>query len=1734
MGHGFHGFVQHNRNKSYPETHRLGPAMVAARAAPRGKRVAGDHRLSFRAAKGADEELSALIASFRPSLTPKEVLHAGAFGGTYFRDIYSSVTGKNYKDAWKDFFRCCQLEGLDLPKSWLRGLDVKRQLARDWEDYDASVNKYGVKCGNTLEDRGGDVGSPLDVCRCGQRSASGAPNLPDSQFCTACGQSLQKRGAIQEPLGVPNQKRQKKNTKLTTWRCEYKHGVDIRAGPDINESRVPHALEPGEEFLVEREEAGVDGVLYLKLADGRGWVFDQKPNWGVICAPCKGGRKVSVPTVATRKPEKAKPNQRKAKAKEKAERQCSERSERSRSQKKAETPKQRRSSSSQRRSGTERDDKVEKTSGPGSARRSRSRPVEDLATPTSASTAELPRGRSPTRRGEVGDVAPRGNQKKSQVSKESAGPLSKMARQLQRQEKDCASTGWTRERQGNYKALPKETSLNIHQAVEMYTQESHYYAEINYALRVDDGKLLQQHAELIAALRQYLSGHQEQGTVYRGVHLPASKHESYTVGKTFLWPGFTSTTRDKRIAYNFGSWGGHGDAVLFEIVLSKREGVTYARDISNLSVFPGEQEVLIYCYSGFEVCERELKDDCICIKLKPYDTLKVEEEANTAVRIPLVLFFLWYLFLVEAKLRRARDVDYLKGKETPRTPQKSAPATPVRSGSLMSMLRSSPVPKIGVPRTSPRRRSMEESPVPIGLVAAATAASRSFNEVPAPDVPPPKIDKQLATPPKEPNASRRRARSTAPQAAQAEEHRSSLPSSLIPAHVRAMLAKPRSRSLEPMVSALPVPAVPKELVLEISSEESVKEEDPGFDYELRQFRQRQEMERSAKSAWQAAQRLAEQAEKQRSEMREKTTAAEKRSIEVESALQQLRQAVAQVEQRAADRAAKLQEQREAAEAKARQNEADSKEDSRKVELVHEDGAKRLELLEEELAEKLKDEEIPLISAEEAFKEQLAKTKSKIQGKVLQLEKKAAAERRAVEAEAVAQRAVAPQLAALKSEVLATERGATEAEEARKRAEQRAASEEARLDAFLKRLPQLEAGVGHSLQRSEKTHFCDSNKSIGADKAAMQFAQWLFSCADARPGKHRSSFDPFETQGLELHEEEDLQAAYRAMAGMRQGRPDPHVVVFLDVDGVLHAKGCELDHFSAANMRSLRHIVLSCNATVVLSSSWRRSAPLLQRCELALARWGLAGFAKPWAQMWQTWVVSGRKLGAKGISLAKENFQQTLKKLAGQPDLILEAFEIAEKSSSIKPKERDYIIGIAACGRSRHWQQACELLSKMYETQVHATVIAYNATISACARGGQWQQALNLLEVMPSAKVIRSAISYSAAISACEKGGQWQHALNLFDAMGQASLDHDVISYNTTISACEKGGEWQTALSLLDAMPAAGLSPDVVSYSAAVSSCEKATEWQQALEVFQRIHLAVSPDVISYSAAISACEKGGQWQQAVHLFQEMISVKVERNAVTYNATISACEKRSQWQQALTLFDAMPTARVAPNLISYSATISACKEGHRWQEALNLLESMPLAKVHPEVICYSAAVSSCEMGSQWQQALCLFEAMCSSKVYPDVISYSTAIMACEKGGQWQQALNLFNAMPKAKVGQDAVSVKAVIGACEKGGVADTTPDLKGQGLRREEEILIWLKRHPEVQHWLALDDLELASSASEAPMARLMAEHFVKTDPETGLRDMTQVSRALRVLERPRGNVEEVLKRKRATQRTPICA
>ena len=71
---------------------------------------------------------------FHPNISPVDVIKKGAFGGTYFRDIYSNVTGKFYKNTWKEFK---ELENID-----------KKYCCSDF--YDVKLNYYGVEAGTSL------------------------------------------------------------------------------------------------------------------------------------------------------------------------------------------------------------------------------------------------------------------------------------------------------------------------------------------------------------------------------------------------------------------------------------------------------------------------------------------------------------------------------------------------------------------------------------------------------------------------------------------------------------------------------------------------------------------------------------------------------------------------------------------------------------------------------------------------------------------------------------------------------------------------------------------------------------------------------------------------------------------------------------------------------------------------------------------------------------------------------------------------------------------------------------------------------------------------------------------------------------------------------------------------------------------------------------------------------------------------------------------------------------------------------------------------------------------------------------------------------------------------------------------------------------------------------------------------------------------------------------------------
>lgn len=76
---------------------------------------------------------------FQPNKSPEEIMREGCFGGSYWRPLYSRYLKTTVEDDWRE-----------LPAEWTEGLDVERCLTSP--EYDAEVNKYGVACGQSIEE----------------------------------------------------------------------------------------------------------------------------------------------------------------------------------------------------------------------------------------------------------------------------------------------------------------------------------------------------------------------------------------------------------------------------------------------------------------------------------------------------------------------------------------------------------------------------------------------------------------------------------------------------------------------------------------------------------------------------------------------------------------------------------------------------------------------------------------------------------------------------------------------------------------------------------------------------------------------------------------------------------------------------------------------------------------------------------------------------------------------------------------------------------------------------------------------------------------------------------------------------------------------------------------------------------------------------------------------------------------------------------------------------------------------------------------------------------------------------------------------------------------------------------------------------------------------------------------------------------------------------------------------
>lgn len=80
--------------------------------------------------------------NFRPNKTPLQVLFEGAFGGSYFRPIKSSITGQNHEADW------LRIEAF--AEAYLKDPSIAKFF--ESETPNVKNNKFGVHAGTSLED----------------------------------------------------------------------------------------------------------------------------------------------------------------------------------------------------------------------------------------------------------------------------------------------------------------------------------------------------------------------------------------------------------------------------------------------------------------------------------------------------------------------------------------------------------------------------------------------------------------------------------------------------------------------------------------------------------------------------------------------------------------------------------------------------------------------------------------------------------------------------------------------------------------------------------------------------------------------------------------------------------------------------------------------------------------------------------------------------------------------------------------------------------------------------------------------------------------------------------------------------------------------------------------------------------------------------------------------------------------------------------------------------------------------------------------------------------------------------------------------------------------------------------------------------------------------------------------------------------------------------------------------
>ena len=337
----------------------------------------------------------------------------------------------------------------------------------------------------------------------------------------------------------------------------------------------------------------------------------------------------------------------------------------------------------------------------------------------------------------------------------------------------------------------------------------------------------------------------------------------------------------------------------------------------------------------------------------------------------------------------------------------------------------------------------------------------------------------------------------------------------------------------------------------------------------------------------------------------------------------------------------------------------------------------------------------------------------------------------------------------------------------------------------------------------------------------------------------------------------------------------------------------------------------------------------------------------------------------------------------------------------------YFHAIAACGRAKQPQQACNKAMQLYaELQNRGSKIGvqtYSAMLSAMDRSGNWKEGLRIFEDMRAARVVPNNVTFISLGSIMVKSGQWDQVLRLLDSLPAAGVLPDVRIYTSLISAVAKSGQSERAQSVYKLMRDADVEPNARTFTALIGALALGGQWAQVQSVLEDMRAAgVEPNGISYNALIGALAKGGKWEQALGVLDEMKAAGHKPEMHTVGTLVGALEKGGQWERAASALKDIQAAGPEQTCMAHSALIKAMAKCGQWEQAMRLLEDMQTAGMEPDLATCNAVITALGAANalQWERALAVFENMQAVGMQPDVFTYNALIGVYSKGEQWKQ--------------------------------------------------------------------------------------------------------------------------------------